>query len=95
MNQVAVPMLPCFPMADSEDTVTKLIYFGALTYCDKEQQVEAKALIGFPESQNRASDGHHALRSIFILRGGRRDDTQQALATGDEIKMFINTNRSR
>lgn len=92
MNQVAGPMLPCFPIADSEDTVTKLSYFGALTYCDKEQQVEAKALIGFPESHNRASD---ALRSIFILRGGRRDDTQQALATGDEIKMFINTNRSR
>lgn len=52
MNQVAVLMLPCFPTANSEDTVTKLSYFGALTYCDKEQQVEAKALILCPEPKS-------------------------------------------
>lgn len=33
--------------------------------------------------------------SIFISGKGGRDDTQQALAFGEMIKMFINTDLSR
>lgn len=60
---------------------------------------------GFPREPKDAFDGHLMPRwsafsprprfSIFISGKGGRDDTQQALAFSEMIKMFINTDPSR
>ena len=65
--------------------ITKSSYFGALTYCDKEQLVEAKAPTWFSERQivHQMGAMHDPAYAIFIPRGGGRDDTQQALAAGE------------
>lgn len=80
--------------------ITQYGYFCAVTYCGGEQWGQATALIWFSESQIMHQMGNmHGpapqLSSIFIPGRGIRDDTQQVLAIGEMIKIFINTNPSR
>lgn len=75
--------------------ITKWGYFCAVTYCGKEQKVHTYALVWFSKSQIAHHCPEPLRSSIFIPGRSARDDTRQALAIGEMIKMFINTNPSR